>query len=149
MEGKTQRTFSALFVGIDRYASDAVGWLSCAERDAIALHSLFGDTFGDGGELLTSEQATRAAILSELEALKGCSENDFVVIAFSGHGSELHQLVTYDTEITNLAGTTIPLSELADHFAEIPARRLVCILDCCFAGGMGAKVLRVTPSRGR
>jgi helicase len=139
----TRRSFRGLFVGIDRYASSAISWLSCAERDATALHALFADTFGDGGELLTSEQATRAAILAQLEALKGCSENDFVVIAFSGHGSELHQLVTYDAEITNLAGTTIPLAELADHFAEIPARRLVCVLDCCFSGGMGAKVLRV------
>ncbi len=143
MKGKTRGTFQGLFIGIDRYASDAIGWLSCAELDATALHSLFADTFGDGGELLTSDQATRAAILGELETLKSCSEDDFVVITFSGHGSELHQLVTYDTEITNLAGTTIPLSELADHFAEIPARRLVCILDCCFSGGMGAKVLRV------
>lgn len=135
--------FRGLFIGIDRYASDAISWLSCAERDASALHSLFADTFGDGGELLTSEEATRAAILGRLDELKGCSEDDFAVIAFSGHGSELHQLVTHDADVTNLAGTTIPLSELADHFAEIPARRLVCILDCCFSGGMGAKVLRV------
>lgn len=104
MVGKTPGTFCGLFIGVDRYASDAISWLSWAERDASALHSLFADTFGDGGELLTSEQATRAAILDELEELKGCSEDDLVVIAFSGHGSELHQLVTYDTELTNLSG---------------------------------------------
>jgi hypothetical protein len=39
-------------------------------------HSLFADRFGDGGELLTSEQATRTAILGQLEALTGCSEDD-------------------------------------------------------------------------
>jgi ATP-dependent DNA helicase len=104
--------FRGLFIGIDRYASDAISWLSCAERDASALHSFFADTFGDGGELLTSEQATRAAILGQLDELKGCSEDDFAVIAFSGHGSELHQLVTYDADITNLTGTTIPLSAI-------------------------------------
>ena len=71
------------------------------------------DTFGDGGERLTSEEATRAGILGRLDELKGCSEDDFAVIAFSGHGSELHQLVTHDADVTNLAGTTIPLSELA------------------------------------
>jgi len=27
-------TFRGLFIGIDRYASDAISWLSCAERDA-------------------------------------------------------------------------------------------------------------------
>lgn len=135
--------FRGLFIGIDRYASDAISWLSCAERDASALHSPFADMFGDGREVLTSGEATRAAILGRLDELKGCTEDDFAVIGFSGHGSELHQLVTDDADITNLAGTTIPLSELADHLAEIPARRLVCILDCCFSGGMGAKVLRV------
>jgi helicase len=68
--------FRGLFIGIDRYTSDAISWLSCAERDASALHSLFADTFGDGGELLTSQEATRAAILGRLDELKGCSEDD-------------------------------------------------------------------------
>ncbi len=33
------------------------------------------------------------------------------------------------------------LEELTERFTAIPARRLLCILDCCFSGGMGAKVL--------
>jgi hypothetical protein len=36
--------FRGLFIGIDHYASDGISWLSCAERDASALHSQFGDT---------------------------------------------------------------------------------------------------------
>jgi hypothetical protein len=38
--------FRGLFIGIDRYASTDVNWLSCARRDATALHALFMDTFG-------------------------------------------------------------------------------------------------------
>jgi len=66
----------------------------------------------------------------------------FVVVAFSGHGTEAHELVAYDTEPFNLEETTIPLTTLGEWCARIPARRLLIILDCCFAGGMGAKAIQ-------
>src|SRR5215469_15433687 len=69
--------------------------------------------------------------------------DDVVVIAFSGHGTETHELVAYDTEPFNLEGTTIPLTTLGDWCARIPVRRLLIVLDCCFSGGLGAKALQV------
>lgn len=133
-----------IFIGVDRYASPAINWLSCARRDATALHSLFADNFpSENLKLLTDSKAIRAVIEEELENLSKCDENDIVFIAFSGHGTETHELVPYDTDISNLASTTISLDQLAEYFAKIPARRLICILDCCFSGGMGAKALRV------
>ncbi|MGD9696179.1 MAG: DEAD/DEAH box helicase [Thermoleophilia bacterium] len=135
--------FRGLFVGIDRYQSSAISWLSCAERDATALHALFEDNFGPGGTLLRGDEVTRERISGALEGLAFCAPEDFVVLAFSGHGSEMHQLVTFDADLADLPGSTIPLEALTELFAKIPARRLVCILDCCFSGGMGAKVLRV------
>ena len=54
--------FRGLFIGIDRYASPDVNWLSCATRDAKALHALFGDTLGGTSALLIDGQATRAAV---------------------------------------------------------------------------------------
>ena len=135
--------FRGLFVGVDRYASPLVDELSCAKRDAMALHALFADTLGDGARLLTDEQATYAAIEEHFEALASCDEDDVVVVAFSGHGSETHELITHDADVYDLAGSCVPLDTLTEWFSRIPARRLVCILDCCFSGGMGAKVLRV------
>ena len=134
--------FRGLFVGIDRYASPDIQELSCASRDSTALHALFTDTLGEGAELLVDEQATRAAIEKRFEWLASCDENDVVVIAFSGHGSETHELVTYDADPINLKDTCVPLDTLTEWFARIPARRLVCVLDCCFSGEMGAKVLK-------
>jgi hypothetical protein len=32
--------FKELFIGIDRYDSPEINWLSCANRDAKALHAL-------------------------------------------------------------------------------------------------------------
>jgi hypothetical protein len=49
-------TFKGLFIGIDRYASAEISWLSCASRDAIALHALFTDTLG--GEMIADSEHT-------------------------------------------------------------------------------------------
>lgn len=135
--------FRGLFIGIDRFASPRIDWLGCARRDAVALHALFSDTLGGESVLLTDEAATRAAIEYECKKLSQCDADDVVVIAFSGHGSETHELVTYDADLRSLETTCIPLDLLTQWFSEIPAHRVICILDCCFSGGMGAKVLKV------
>ncbi|MFA5780335.1 MAG: DEAD/DEAH box helicase [Elusimicrobiota bacterium] len=134
---------NGLFIGIDRYASPAINWLSCARRDAVALHSLFADNLGGNTKLLTDKDATRAAIETEFNRLTKCKEDDLVVVSFSGHGTETHEIVTYDADRSNLLNTCIPLNQLAEWFSKIPTKRLVCVLDCCFSGGMGAKALQV------
>jgi helicase len=135
--------FKGLFIGIDRYASPEINWLSCASRDATALHALFTDTFGGDTAFLTDAQATVTAIRERFEQLVASDPDDIVVIAFSGHGTETHELVAYDTDRYDFDATAIPLTTLADWCARIPARRLLIILDCCFSGGMGAKALQV------
>jgi replicative superfamily II helicase len=132
-----------LFIGIDRYAAPNINWLSCAKRDAIALYSLFTDTLGGNSKLLVDQEATRSTIEIEFIKLSNCHEDDVVIISFSGHGSETHELVTYDADRNDLSNTCIPLKLLNEWFAEIPAKRLVCFLDCCFSGGVGAKTLLV------
>ncbi len=135
--------FYGLFIGIDRYASPAVNWLSCARRDAVALEALFSDNVSGQCTLLTDQQATRAGISAEFERLTNAGPDDTVVIAFSGHGSESHELITYDAVPGALDATAIPLDEVVRWFSRIPARHLVLLLDCCFSGGAGAKVFRV------
>lgn len=132
-----------LFIGIDRCASQRVGWLACAERDAKALHALFADTFGGENTLLTGDVGTRDAIAREFEQLGKTDPADVVVVSFSGHGARTSHIVAFDSDPMDLDNTAIPLETLAAWFSRIPAKRLVCILDCCFSGGMGAKVLEV------
>jgi helicase len=129
-------------MGVDRYASADIQELRYAEQDAIALHSLFADNLGDGGELLIGAAATRADIEQRFQRLATVDPGDVVVVSFSGHGSDTHELVTYDADLHDIAGSCIPLDLLMEWFKAIPARRLVCILDCCFSGAMGAKVLQ-------
>ena len=135
--------FRGLFIGIDRYASPAVSELSCARRDAVALEALFSDTLGGTTKLLTDADATRAQIEQEFAVLCSCDPDDTVVIGFSGHGSETHELATHDTDIADLPNTAIPLDLIQEWFSRIPAKRVVLFLDCCFSGGFGAKVLHV------
>jgi helicase len=84
---ETKMAFKGLFIGIDRHASAEINWLSCANRDATALHALFTDTLGGETMLPTDEQATIAAVEEQFRKLATCSPDDVVVIAFSGHGT--------------------------------------------------------------
>ncbi len=135
--------FHGLFIGIDRCASRRINWLTCAERDAKALYALFTDNLGGDTEILIGSGATRDAIQEQFERLTHCGTEDTVVVSFSGHGTNTHQLVTFDTDTLDLEHTSISLETLTALISRIPAKRLVCFLDCCFSGGAGAKVLEV------
>jgi hypothetical protein len=76
-----------VFVGIDRYASPAINWLSCAKRDATALHAIFADNLPGDLILLSDKEATLSNIEQELERLAKCNPDDAVFFAFSGHGT--------------------------------------------------------------
>ena len=88
--------FRGLFIGVDRYISTGIDELTCARRDAMALEALFSDTLGGTTVLLTDAEATRQGIEAAFGELTACDPEDTVVIAFSGHGSETHELVTHD-----------------------------------------------------
>ncbi|MFG1879306.1 DEAD/DEAH box helicase [Sphaerisporangium sp. NPDC049003] len=137
------RQFHGLFVGINRYRSKSVRRLASASRDAKALHALFSDNLGDTDTaLLVDRDATRDAVVAALVELQTRSTSeDVVVISFSGHGSTTHELVTYDADPNDLPSTSLPLDQFTELVSAIPARQLVVVLDCCFAGGAGAKVL--------
>jgi replicative superfamily II helicase len=134
--------FHGLFVGINRYASADIDNLASAVRDARALHALFSDNLGGNCRPVTDAEVTTARLRAELAELQTSSlENDVVVIAFSGHGSDTHEIITYDADLYNLPATALPLDEFTDLVSAIPAKHLLVILDCCFSGGAGAKVL--------
>lgn len=134
--------FRGLFVGIDRYASPDVDWLGCAARDARALHALFLDSLGGEGALLLDEAATRSAVRDSFADLAWAGRDDFVAIVFSGHGTPTHELAPHDADPYRPADTLVSADDLIAWVSAIPARNLLVILDCCFSGGFGAKVLQ-------
>lgn len=134
--------FRGLFVGVDRYQDVRVPWLAGAARDAAALHALFSDALGEGAVLLTDNAATDQAIRAALGTLAAVSSaDDIVVLMYAGHGSRDHHIVSYDADVSRIAETCLSLDELGELVSAIPGKSLLCILDCCFSGGIGARVL--------
>ena len=132
----------AIFVGINRYLDPAIAELSGARRDAMALWALFTDTIeGLAARRLVDEEATHREVSDAiLGTLDGAHEDDVIVITFAGHGSPDGRLVLSDTDATDLPGTALPMTALADAFRGTRARTVLCVLDCCFSGQAPARV---------
>lgn len=111
----------------------------------------------DQVHLLNGEQATVTNIRTAFETLAESTNPDStVIIYFSGHGyrvtsptGEFYYLLPYGYDLNRLYQTAISGAEFTDRLRAIPSRKLLVLLDCCHAGGVGeAKVpgLQLTKS---
>lgn len=137
----------ASFIGVDKYVDMGIRDLNGARRDATALWALFSDTIpGIAADLIVDKEATVNRVRQALDTTLGAAgPDDTVVISFAGHGTHDQRLVLHDSSIHNLAGTTIPIEEVAEKFKKSSARAILFILDCCFSGGAPARVLESSP----
>jgi len=135
------------FIGIDKYADGTIRELTGAARDATALWALVSDSLPSANvTLLANSDATTGRIRAALnEALTQAAPDDTVIVAFSGHGTNSHRLVTHDTSRKDLDGTTIGMDELAGIFKASKAKAILCVIDCCFSGAAPARVLEDSP----
>jgi helicase len=134
------------FIGVDRYKDPAIRDLAGARNDAVALWALFDDTLEIENEILTGNDASISRIKKVLEdALLRASDDDTIIVFYSGHGSPDHRITGFDTELTNLEATSLAMSTIAELFKKSKAKNILCILDCCFSGGAPAKVLENSP----
>ncbi|GAB2887670.1 DEAD/DEAH box helicase [Streptomyces mayteni] len=137
-------TFHGLFVGIDYYESEFDG-LRFAQRDAVVLRALFDDNLEGKSTLLLDGDATKGKFVTEMRHLAEVStDEDFVVIAFSGHGITGGALALHDTLPGRLSETSLSLVDLAELTRGIRARALLLVLDCCFSGHAADKVIRIS-----
>jgi hypothetical protein len=94
--------------------------------------------------LLTGEKATRAAVLSALDALAQLNDAEAtVVFYFSGHGyrvtaslGEFYYLMPFGYDTARLFETAIRGDEFTTRLRAIAAQKLLVLLDCCHAGGL-------------
>ena len=94
--------------------------------------------------LLTGEKATRAAVLSALDALAHLDDAEAtVVVYFSGHGyrvtaslGEFYYLMPFGYDTGRLFETAIRGDEFTTRLRAVAAQKLLVLLDCCHAGGL-------------
>ncbi len=98
--------------------------------------------------LLTGHEATRAGIQSGLSWLKerlaaDRSDNATALLYYSGHGvvnksDGSYYFLPYDMR-TPVLSSLLRAEDVAAQIEMVRPRRLLVILDCCHAGGMGIK----------
>ena len=141
---------TAEYAGFDGYD------LASVRDDLDVMQRVFGEQLDYeviGGEpLLNPTSGELRLALSDWFVADERSEDDIVVIYYSGHGlvaRQMHYLVTRDSRLRQLPATALPARELALHFlpdiadgtiAIRPAGVLV-IVDTCYAGDGAADVL--------
>lgn len=135
------------FVGIGEYIDPGATELPGARRDATALWALFSDSLpGSDCKLIMDKDATVEGVRKALqETLAAATNADSVIFYFSGHGTTDHRLVTHNTISEAWGDTTISVEELSELFKKSKAKSVVCILDCCFSGGITARVFENAP----
>jgi hypothetical protein len=95
--------------------------------------------------LLSGEGASREAVLVALDALsRSADARSTVLVYFSGHGyrvasptGETYYLMPYSYDLNRLYQTAISGADFTERLRAIPARKLLVLLDCCHAGGVG------------
>lgn len=118
--------------------------------DAKILHEILTDAatckFAEKNvALLTEQAADRASVLAALDALAARAQGDTTAIVyFSGHGLDNkgrlksdYYLLPHGYDTADLPNTVISVDEFADKLQAIKAARLLVLLDCCHAQGVG------------
>lgn len=112
----------------------------------------------DNVKTLTGQETTRQGIMDGLEWLQerikaDTSDNTTAIVYYTGHGwrtlsagaSEFY-LIPYDIREGQIKSRALRATDLAEAVCELQPRRLLVVLDCCHAGGMGVKDLLPLPT---
>ncbi|HVK18983.1 MAG TPA: hypothetical protein VM533_18780 [Fimbriiglobus sp.] len=155
----SERTLHALLVGVGDYsrAKPRQAKLRAAE-DAGVLARTLSDQAGRGPfaavrvKPLLDGEASRTAILAELEALRDrVKPDDLLVFHLGGHGTSLAELrqkkvsprklaglgrflfMCGDFDLDRMPDTTIGFEDLHDRLSHLPCHKLL-LLDACHSG---------------
>ena len=139
----------AVIVGISRYASPQLT-LQYAHRDAEKLHEFLltpaGGAFApERIRLLRDEEATTRAVTQAVRSfLAQTEDDDLVLIYFACHGAPDTTaparplfLLTHDCDPDDIAGTAMPMEQIAwalDNYVR--ASRVVILADTCHSAGL-------------
>jgi hypothetical protein len=142
----------AVVIGVDE--NNIPGWaLPTVAKDVQAVHDVLVHPERcaykpEHVKLLKGADSTRDNIMEALYWLQekvAADAEATAVIYYSGHGTvdkntNRYYLIPYDIpEKKRLRAKAIPADTLKTEIGAVQAKRLLVILDCCHAAGMGAK----------
>ena len=151
-------TVMVLGIGVSKYQSTQIPALKYADRDSQRIVSHFKNRYNlsaDRAMLLTNEDATAIKISRFItqNAMKLLNKDDTFILYFGGHGAPdvdstsndndglKKYLLLHDSELDSLPLTALSLNNLAILLEKLPCKRIVILLDSCFAGTAGAQTL--------
>ncbi|NER99707.1 MAG: hypothetical protein F6J86_38855, partial [Symploca sp. SIO1B1] len=141
----------ALLIGVGESANYPQWSLPVTVKDTIALKSLLTDPnlcgYSDDKQhlrLLNDVIATKESILSNLNWLQQQAAADSeatVLVYYSGHGwlddaTGKYYLIPHDVEPFDIPNSALPADTFTAALQQIPAQRLLVIIDSCHAAGM-------------
>jgi len=132
-------------VGINTYRGAGLLPLTFAAKDARSVSSLFRQSIrtpyaGVRDTVILDGQATRGAVEAHLKSLRAVSPTDVVVVYLAGHGRTVDNewyFVTADVSAASAAAVRsqgISAARLADHLRQIPAQKVLLMVDSCGSG---------------
>ncbi len=133
------RRRSALIVATHDYQDPGLRQLRAPARDAEALAGVLGDPEIGAFDITTVINEPAHAITRSMERFfSERSVDDLLLVHYSGHGvkdesGDLYFAAT-DTELEYLAATAVPSEFVNRLMNRTRARRVVLLLDCCYAG---------------
>jgi WD40 repeat protein len=136
-----------LAIGINAYPGDFK--LGCAVKDAQDLTKTFEDKSKALyrqvlTRLVLDKEATRDGILKGFAWLKGqMKPHDVAVIFYAGHGhrDKDHQffLLPIGFDAAQLTKTAVSGDELKNMLVDLPAGKVLLLLDACHSGAIGGR----------
>ena len=137
----------ALLIGVGECEETKLS-LPVTVKDIQAVKSLLTDSnlcgyIDNNIRLLYNETATKEKILENLTWLKQQAKKDpeaTILIYYSGHGcldnSGNYYLIPHETDRADIPDTALSAEAINQALQEIPAQRLLVIIDSCHAQGM-------------
>lgn len=141
----------AVIVGVENYRD--LPRVDYATRDAKAVKNYLVKALGYREEnivMLLDDRVTRSQLEARLEKWLqkqvGEDEDAEVFVYYGGHGAPDHNtsqsfLVPYDGDPSFLETTAYPVNRLYKVLGDLPARRVVVVVDSCFSGSGGRSVI--------
>ncbi len=129
----------ALLIATDTYTDPTFSKLDAPKADAEALGSVLRDRRIGNYDVHTLHNARSHEISKAIDALfADAGRDDQLLLYISGHGvkddaGRLH-FITSDSDSRLLASTAVSAVFVRDQMDHTKSRRVIVLLDCCYAG---------------